>query len=544
MDSAPLQRNGRLTSLVALPALLALAAWHSQSRWFLIDDAFISFRYARNLAEGAGLVFNAGERVEGYTSFLWTCLSAGAIRAGLAPETVIPAMGIAASLLLLAALYCWSRELGLPPAWALVAPAMLAVNRSYAGWATGGLETRFFSLLIVTLAWRLDVERRRDAATPRPFSAILAGLACLTRPEGWLSPVIRLLTHLRRPARAGRAARTGRAARARRAKENLRSLAIWLGVFASIAGTHLIWRMIYYDDWLPNSFRAKVPGLRLESGLVYLGLFALHHLAAPLAAACLTLPAGFGRIRSIGASVARDLSGFALPFCAAYVAYTALIGGDHFEFRFLDPVLPFLFVSLALFSWRCAHARALASRASLPAPLWAKAWAAAAAGLLVVAAGVSAVLGFSGFDATLRFMGRERSVSIVSMEAESAYLDHWSRMGRWLARHAAEGESIAVAPAGAIPWYSGLRTLDMLGINDRDLAAMPPMEGLNIGHERMATLATVRSRGITYLIGSPDIRRSRATEWSDDLVEVYFGDFYWYFRVLTPDARIRPGSYR
>jgi len=528
--SAPRERNGgvaTVASFVALPALLALAAWHSQSRWFLIDDAFISFRYARNLAEGSGLVFNAGERVEGYTSFLWTCASAGAIRAGLDPEMVIPAMGIAASLLLLAALYCWSRELTLPPAWALVAPAMLAVNRSYAGWATGGLETRFFSLLIVTLAWRLDVERRRDAANPRPLSAILAGLACLTRPEGWLSPVIRLLTHPWRSARAGRG------------KENLRSLAIWLGVFASIAGTHLIWRMIYYDDWLPNSFRAKVPGLRLESGLVYLGLFALHHLAAPLAAACLALPAGFGRIRSIGASVARDLSGFALPFCATYVAYTALIGGDHFEFRFMDPVLPFLYVSLALFSWRC-----LASRASLPAPLWGRARAASAAGLLVVAAGVSAVLGFSGFDATLRFMGRERSVSIVSMEAESAYLDHWSRIGRWLARHAAQGESIAVAPAGAIPWYSGLRTLDMLGINDRDLAAMPPMEGLNIGHERMATLETVRSRGVTYLIGSPDIRRSRATEWSDDLVEVYFGDFYWYFRVLAPDARVRPGSYR
>ena len=530
MISAPRERNGgvaTVASFVALPALLALAAWHSQSRWFLIDDAFISFRYARNLAEGSGLVFNAGERVEGYTSFLWTCASAGAIRAGLDPEMVIPAMGIAASLLLLAALYCWSRELTLPPAWALVAPAMLAVNRSYAGWATGGLETRFFSLLIVTLAWRLDVERRRDAANPRPLSAILAGLACLTRPEGWLSPVIRLLTHPWRSARAGRG------------KENLRSLAIWLGVFASIAGTHLIWRMIYYEDWLPNSFRAKVPGLRLESGLVYLGLFALHHLAAPLAAACLALPAGFGRIRSIGASVARDLSGFALPFCATYVAYTALIGGDHFEFRFMDPVLPFLYVSLALFSWRC-----LASRASLPAPLWGRARAASAAGLLVVAAGVSAVLGFSGFDATLRFMGRERSVSIVSMEAESAYLDHWSRIGRWLARHAAQGESIAVAPAGAIPWYSGLRTLDMLGINDRDLAAMPPMEGLNIGHERMATLETVRSRGVTYLIGSPDIRRSRATEWSDDLVEVYFGDFYWYFRVLAPDARVRPGSYR
>ena len=39
--------------------------------WFLCDDAFISFRYARNLLEGHGLVFNPGERVEGYTNLLW-----------------------------------------------------------------------------------------------------------------------------------------------------------------------------------------------------------------------------------------------------------------------------------------------------------------------------------------------------------------------------------------------------------------------------------------------------------------------------------------
>ena len=40
------------------------------------DDAFISFRYAENLANGQGLVFNPGERVEGYSNPLWTVLFA------------------------------------------------------------------------------------------------------------------------------------------------------------------------------------------------------------------------------------------------------------------------------------------------------------------------------------------------------------------------------------------------------------------------------------------------------------------------------------
>jgi hypothetical protein len=35
-----------------------------------LDDAYISYRYAQNLAQGNGLVFNRGERVEGYSNFL------------------------------------------------------------------------------------------------------------------------------------------------------------------------------------------------------------------------------------------------------------------------------------------------------------------------------------------------------------------------------------------------------------------------------------------------------------------------------------------
>ena len=44
--------------------------------WWLADDAMISMRYGRNLAEGLGLVWNAGERVEGYTNLLWTLFMA------------------------------------------------------------------------------------------------------------------------------------------------------------------------------------------------------------------------------------------------------------------------------------------------------------------------------------------------------------------------------------------------------------------------------------------------------------------------------------
>ena len=70
---------------------MALLAWLVSLSWWLTDDAFISFRYARNLLEGHGLVFNPGERVEGYTNFLWV-LELAALWGlfGLRPEYAAP----------------------------------------------------------------------------------------------------------------------------------------------------------------------------------------------------------------------------------------------------------------------------------------------------------------------------------------------------------------------------------------------------------------------------------------------------------------------
>ncbi len=66
--------------LAALGALLALSYGTATQ-----DDAFISLRYAQNLVDGHGLVYNPGEYVEGYTNLSWTLLLAGLLAAGLDP---------------------------------------------------------------------------------------------------------------------------------------------------------------------------------------------------------------------------------------------------------------------------------------------------------------------------------------------------------------------------------------------------------------------------------------------------------------------------
>ena len=63
---------------VVLCLLLAMLFLHARAYLpFLSDDALISLRYAQRLAEGKGLTWNDGERVEGYTNFLWTVACAG-----------------------------------------------------------------------------------------------------------------------------------------------------------------------------------------------------------------------------------------------------------------------------------------------------------------------------------------------------------------------------------------------------------------------------------------------------------------------------------
>lgn len=61
--------------LLAASGAFLLEAWEPTPQ---LDDAFIPFRYARNLAEGYGLVYNPGEFVEGFTNLLWTLLVAAA----------------------------------------------------------------------------------------------------------------------------------------------------------------------------------------------------------------------------------------------------------------------------------------------------------------------------------------------------------------------------------------------------------------------------------------------------------------------------------
>ena len=96
----------REASVLAAAAMTVAATLTVLLSRLTLDDAYITFRYARHLAEGYGLgAWNhTGERVEGYSSLLWTLLLAGAARLGVDVRLASKVLGAAAALVVIAAL--------------------------------------------------------------------------------------------------------------------------------------------------------------------------------------------------------------------------------------------------------------------------------------------------------------------------------------------------------------------------------------------------------------------------------------------------------
>ena len=309
---------------------LALLGWLASVSWFLTDDAFISFRYVRNLLEGHGLVFNPGEHVEGYTNFLWVLeLAAVWGLSGVAPERAAPWLSVAFTAGTLAVMMWWIARLPSlrhrgPVAW--MALGLVCSSATFAVWTSGGgLETRQFTFFVVLAVTCLSLcgDGRRGLLAA---SASLAA-AALTRPEGTLLAALCFGWFVVR-----RMADTGRL------KPDWRRLACLVGPFLVLVSAHFLWRYAYYGEWLPNTYHAKHVRPWYESGFRYLWAAALEtglYLLVPLA--CVALRQRWRTCRDGAFALVLLLVG-------AHMAWVMRIGGDHFEYRPLDFYWPLLAV--------------------------------------------------------------------------------------------------------------------------------------------------------------------------------------------------------
>jgi hypothetical protein len=419
----------------------------------VLDDSYISYRYARNLARGEGLVYNVGERVEGYTNFLWTVATAGALAAGFEPEPATEAMAAAAALgaiLLLALLARRSIRGPLAPAAWLLPPLLYAAVSSQAYHVVSGMETLLFVSLVLAGFACLQLGRSPRPGESFPGRVALAagalfGLAALTRPEGFLYAGIGGLCALWngwRDGAEGSASTRGPRALLRR----LRAPLLLSASFLAFVLPHLAWRYRYYGHPLPNTYYAKVSGPfleRLERGWGSLVRGMEDWAIWPLVLlALLALPA-----------LRRDrfwawCYGIAVATCGSFV----LVGGDFvhsFGPRMLMPAFPFVLLLAAEGLRRLV--------AAVPGTVRIR-----ALGTALVAV---AVLGLAAHALSQPWVGRGGKLGGLVMSHGS-----WRATGAWLNRNTPPDTLVATTAAGILPYVSDRPTLDMFGLTDEHIA--------------------------------------------------------------------------
>lgn len=194
----------------------------------IYDDAFITYRYAMNLAAGHGLVFNPGEPWEpvlGTTTPAYALLLAGLVRTGLSPIVASLSVNIvcdALSAALIATLCAGRRRV------AVIAVLAFACLPQLVRIGLGGMESPLFALCGLVACQRLFADR--------PFSAgAFAAACCVVRPEGVLLVAVLLLERWRRP----------------------RELARFLVPVAVVGAVTVVTLVSMYGDFIPQSVHAK-----------------------------------------------------------------------------------------------------------------------------------------------------------------------------------------------------------------------------------------------------------------------------------------------
>lgn len=395
------------------------------------DDSFISFRYAENLAQGNGLVFNPGERVEGFSNFLWVLILALASLLGIPVLWAAKILSVFISVLLIFLVFRTASSLGLASVPACLCALFVSFSTSLAYYAMSGMETvayAFFLLFVVYLNIRLETNHPSPHLRYLLYGTLLA--AALIRPEGALFFLLTAACHVIKEIFSKEKHGWARTLKAP-------------VIFGSLFIMFLVFRYLYFNDIFPNTFYAKPPGTFTEYGAnAFLQNFLNGLLSGtPL---LLILPA---RLLIKGRKKAYA---YPLLICAGQVLFMTY-SGDWMAFgRFFLPILPIVacLIFALVGNMSAGHDTKKTKGFSY----------AAAAALLVVYAGAN----------IYQTQNAVRNRDVYPYFVLNA--SHLKELGSRLRDSFPEQTRIALRRQGAVPYYSRMRSIDLLGLTDRDIA--------------------------------------------------------------------------
>jgi arabinofuranosyltransferase len=403
-------------------ALFAALVW--QVRAFMTDDAFISLRYARNLAEGFGPVWNpGGPPVEGFSNPLLVLLEAAVYRTfGGGGATFARALGVISGVVLVAAVWWLARPV-IGPRGANAAAVLVGASPALAYWSVGGLETLPIALVMVASSLLLA---RADGGRAPVIGALLALLPWL-RPEG-LALAAALVFF----------SEAGWLSRPSRWRPNVARL-LWLAglPLASQAALQTL-RWMWFGHLLPNSVIYKT-GTGEFASVTFKFLVETAPILALAAAGFLIVPR---RARLLAVVPAVYLIS-SLSFRDSVNTFSRLV----------LPALPLLLI-LAAAALPGAVARVRG------------AWSNRSA-LIAATAGMATVLAlFAPVDIRTAAANGERYMDCRDTARRQA--------GAFVNDNASPDAVIAVGDAGLVPFTARRTTIDLFGLNEASLQQTGP----------------------------------------------------------------------
>lgn len=389
------------------------------------EDAAMIMRYASNWASGGGIAFNPGEEpVDGATDFGFMAMVMLLIRWGASPELAVRVLTIGAHVLTVVVLYRATLRYQVAPRWAAVGSAAflamgpaLAQIESYFG-------TVFFALFaLLAFVQVIKIAKGDKGWSPLIWFSIYGLCTGLVRPEGVFLAGFMLLALVWFQG----------------LRQSWRAIAVFAGIFGLLGGAYFIWHWKYFGYPLPNPFYIKGGGTLYFSSL-RISAFNVLKLAGPV------IPILFLGLRN--REQRRMLFFMLIPIVGFTVIWVLMSNAMNYMMRFQYVTLPMI---LLAWPWVLKN-----FNDDFRTEDW-------------------TVLKESGITSLRLSLAAFLVIILLYQHYQYADRPRYFRDGRYdlalrLEPFKTKDYTLVASEAGLLPFYTGWRSIDPWGLNDKHIA--------------------------------------------------------------------------
>lgn len=480
---------------------------------FIQDDAFTSLRYVKNFLNGQGLVFNPGERVEGYTNFLWVMILSAIkfvsdlLNVTINLEELTQILSTFFGVTFLIAVYVLSNRIFnekkysslFSSAFSFLIVLMVLYTTPFMYWSVSGMETSLFATLTIISIYYFIESYHSQKITPFIIVSILNSLL---RPEGFVFFFILIFIR----AMLNFIEKEPNKLLPRIVYSFDVSIKKSVLIYLSVMSLYILFRVIYYGYPFPNTFYAKTEfNLEfLKRGWNYLTEFVQDYFMYGF----MFVPIAFLFNKKYFGKETITM----LLFSFIYILSIVLIGGDVLPIgRFFLPILPLIYIlfiaSINKFIQNYSHER------------WMKYFYA----IMII---VLFIFSTSNYRMQKPKMLEKRAYEIGLVSKMKIYADWVSK------RNYHKNIVVALSTIGAFSFYSNSIVIDLVGLTDEYIAHHPKeVEGINyelpvLWKERHYNADYVLSRKPDFIIFPAGAKPSAFAECAIFVNDKFYHNYY------------------